>query len=146
MVLGFGGPEVIGDMRRMFDEERAVRDPDAVVSPGMINDEFVALCPTFLMDDRDEALPRSVPRALRFFAEAITHWAAPNGVAPARDTDQVDNVAFMAEHLARHARPIARGEAPPTAASSLYNLDHALGDADTAIAYVNGSQTPASTT
>ena len=24
MVLGFGGPEVIGDMRRMFDEERAI--------------------------------------------------------------------------------------------------------------------------
>ena len=31
---------------------------------------------------------------------------------------------------------IARGDAPPTAASSMYNTDHALGDADTAIAYV----------
>jgi alkanesulfonate monooxygenase SsuD/methylene tetrahydromethanopterin reductase-like flavin-dependent oxidoreductase (luciferase family) len=135
MVLGFGGPEVIGDMRRMFDEARAERDPDAVVSPGMINDEFVALCPTFLMDDRDEAFRKGC-RALRFFAEAITHWAAPNGVAPAHHTDRVDNAAFMAEHLQLAKDAIARGEAPPTAASSMYNTDHALGDADTAIAYV----------
>src|SRR6476620_11842376 len=34
MVLGFGGPEAIGDMQKMFDEARAVRDPEAVVSHG----------------------------------------------------------------------------------------------------------------
>jgi len=136
MVLGFGGPEVIGEMRRMFDEQRAVRDPDAVVSPGMINDEFVALCPTFLMDDREEAF-RKGTRALRFFAEAISHWSAPNGVAPTRDTEQVDNAAYMHEHLEQARAAIARGDAPPTAASPLYNTDHALGDADTAIAYVD---------
>jgi alkanesulfonate monooxygenase SsuD/methylene tetrahydromethanopterin reductase-like flavin-dependent oxidoreductase (luciferase family) len=135
MVLGFGGPEVIGGMRRMFDEERAARDPDAVVSPGMINDEFVALCPTFLMDDRDEAFRKGC-RALRFFAEAISHWSAPNGVAPARDTEGIDNAAYMAEHLRQARAAIERGEAPPTAASPLYNTDHALGDVDTAIAYV----------
>jgi alkanesulfonate monooxygenase SsuD/methylene tetrahydromethanopterin reductase-like flavin-dependent oxidoreductase (luciferase family) len=135
MVLGFGGPEVIGEMRAMFDDERARRDPDAVVSPGNVNDEFVALCPTFLMDDREEAFRKGC-RALRFFAESITHWAAPNGVAPARDTEGLDNYAFMAEHLQLAKDAIARGEAPPTAASSMYNTDHALGDADTAIAYV----------
>jgi alkanesulfonate monooxygenase SsuD/methylene tetrahydromethanopterin reductase-like flavin-dependent oxidoreductase (luciferase family) len=135
MVLGFGGPEVIGEMRAMFDDERARRDPDAVVSPGNINDEFVALCPTFLMDDREAAFRKGC-RALRFFAESITHWAAPNGVAPARDTEGLDNYAFMAEHLQMAKDAIARGEAPPTAASSMYNTDHALGDADTAIAYV----------
>jgi alkanesulfonate monooxygenase SsuD/methylene tetrahydromethanopterin reductase-like flavin-dependent oxidoreductase (luciferase family) len=139
MVLGFGGPEVIGNMRRMFDDERAQRDPDAVVSPGMINDEFVALCPTFLMDDREEAF-RIGCRALRFFAEAITHWAAPNGVAPTRDTETVDNAAFMHEHFALAQEAIARGDAPPTAASSMYNTDHALGDADTAIDYVKRLQ------
>ncbi len=112
MVLGFGGPEVIGGMRKMFDEERTVRDPEQVVSPGHINDEFVALCPTFLMEDREEAL-RVGARALRFFAEAITHWAAPNGVAPARGTDQVDNIAFMREHLAAANEAVARGDAPP---------------------------------
>ena len=55
MVLGFGGPEMIGQMRSMFDQARAERDPEQVVSPGHINDEFVALCPTVLMDDRDKA-------------------------------------------------------------------------------------------
>ena len=135
MVLGFGGPEVIGGMRKMFDEERTLRDENEVVSPGQINDEFVALCPTFLMDDREEAFVIGA-RALRFFAEAITHWAAPNGVAPARGTEKVDNVAYMKELHNAALDAIARGEAPPTAASSMYNLDHALGDAETAIAYV----------
>jgi alkanesulfonate monooxygenase SsuD/methylene tetrahydromethanopterin reductase-like flavin-dependent oxidoreductase (luciferase family) len=135
MVLGFGGPEAISAMRAMFDEERAARDPDEVVSPGHINDEFVALCPSFLMDDPEEALHVGA-RALRFFAEAITHWAAPNGVPPARGTDEIDNVAYMREHLAKAYAAIERGDAPQSAASLLYSLDHALGDADTAIAYV----------
>jgi len=135
MVLGFGGPEMIANLRAMFDEERAARDLDACVSPGHINDEFVALCPSVLMDDREEAL-RIGARALRFFAEAISHWAAPTGVAPAHGTDAVDNVAFMKEHHAAAQAAVARGEAPPSAASLLYNLDHAIGDADTAIAYV----------
>jgi hypothetical protein len=135
MVLGFGGPEMIAQMRGMFDEARAARDEDQVVSPGHINDEFVALCPTVLMDDREQAFTTGA-RALRFFAEAITHWAAPNGVAPARATDKVDNAAFMKEHLAAAQAAVARGEAPATAASLLYNLDHAFGDADTAVAYV----------
>ena len=30
MVLGFGGPEVIANMRSAFDEARAARDPEAV--------------------------------------------------------------------------------------------------------------------
>ena len=147
MVLGFGGPEAIGEMRRMFDEERATRDPDAVVSPGQINDEFVALCPTFLMDDREEAF-RKGARALRFFAEAITHWAAPNGVAPARGHRQGRQRRVHGRAPRRGTRRRSqRGDAPPTAASPLYNVDHALGDADTAIEYVRTARaTPASTT
>ena len=49
---------------------------------------------------------------------------------------QIDNVAYMKELHAAARDAVARGEAPPTAASMLYNLDHALGDVDTAIAYV----------
>jgi len=87
------------------------------------------------MDDREEAVAVGA-RALRFFAEAITHRATPNGVAPARGTDKVDNVVYMKEHLAAAYAAVARGDAPPSAASLLYRVDHALGDADTAIAYV----------
>ena len=83
--------------------------PSAVVSPGMINDEFVALCPTFLMDDRDEAFRKGC-RALRFFAEAISHWSAPNGVAPTRGTESVDNACVHAR--VPRARPAPRS---PTA-------------------------------
>jgi alkanesulfonate monooxygenase SsuD/methylene tetrahydromethanopterin reductase-like flavin-dependent oxidoreductase (luciferase family) len=135
MVLGFGGPEVIGRLRAMFDEACATRDPDACVSPGHINNEFVALCPSFLMEDRERARQIGA-RALRFFAEAISHWAAPNGVAPAHDTDSVDNIAFMNERFAAAQAAIARGDAPATAASPMYNLDHAIGDANDAIEYV----------
>jgi alkanesulfonate monooxygenase SsuD/methylene tetrahydromethanopterin reductase-like flavin-dependent oxidoreductase (luciferase family) len=136
MVLGFGGPEVIGGMREAFDAVCATRDPDACVSPGNINNDFVALCPSVLMEDREKALQVGA-RALRFFAEAISHWAAPNGVAPAHDTDKEDNVAFCNERYAAAQAAIARGEAPATAASPLYNLDHAIGDADDAVSYVH---------
>ena len=132
---GSAVPTVIASMRAAFDDARASRDPDACVSPGYVNDDFVALCPSVLMEDREEAL-RVGARALRFFAEAISHWAAPNGVAPAHGTDKVDNIAFMTEQYAAAQAAIAKGEAPPTAASSLYNLDHAIGDPDTAIDYV----------
>ena len=135
MVLGFGGPEVIGEMRRMFDEERATRDPEQSCRPGHINDEFVALCPSFLMDDREEALRIGAARCGSSPKRSRT-GPAPNGVAPARGTDKVDNVAFMKEHLDAAYAAIARGDAPPSAASLLYNVDHALGDADTAIDYV----------
>jgi alkanesulfonate monooxygenase SsuD/methylene tetrahydromethanopterin reductase-like flavin-dependent oxidoreductase (luciferase family) len=135
MILGFGGPDSIAAMRRSYDEACATRDEDAVVSPGHINNEFVALCPTFLMDDKEKAMQVGA-RALRFFAEAISHWSAPNGVAPTHGTDTVDNVAFCRERFQLAKDAAARGEAPPTAASPLYNIDHAIGDRQTAIEYV----------
>ena len=112
MVLGFGGPEMIGEMRRMFDEERATRDPDAVVSPGDDQRRVRRALPDVPAWTTARRRCASAPRALRFFAEAITHWAAPNGVAPARRHRQVDNVAFMKEHLAAaHAGHRARRRA-----------------------------------
>jgi D-alanyl-D-alanine carboxypeptidase len=57
-------------------------------------------------------------------------------VAPARGTDKIDNVAYMKERFAAARDAVARGEAPPSAASLLYNLDHAIGDPDTAVSYV----------
>jgi alkanesulfonate monooxygenase SsuD/methylene tetrahydromethanopterin reductase-like flavin-dependent oxidoreductase (luciferase family) len=136
LIFGFGGPERVGEIRRMFDETIATRNIDECVSPDSINNDFVALAPTLLMEDREKALTVGA-RALRFFAEAITYWSAgPAGIPPARDTDKVDNVSFMSERWAAAPEAQARGEAPATPASLLYNLDHALGDADTAIAYV----------
>src|SRR5262249_53174519 len=58
------------------------------------------------------------------------------GGAPAHDTGDVDNVAFMNERFAAAQAAIARGDAPATAASPMYNLDHAIGDANDAIEYV----------
>jgi alkanesulfonate monooxygenase SsuD/methylene tetrahydromethanopterin reductase-like flavin-dependent oxidoreductase (luciferase family) len=135
LILGFGGPEAVDGLRKMYDEACAGRDPEEFVSPGVTNDEFVALCPSFLMEDREQALPIGA-RALRFFAEAISHWAAPNAAAPAHGTEAVDNVAFMQERWKHFQEATARGEEPATPAARNYNLDHAIGDPDTAVAYV----------
>jgi alkanesulfonate monooxygenase SsuD/methylene tetrahydromethanopterin reductase-like flavin-dependent oxidoreductase (luciferase family) len=135
LILGFGGPEAVGNLRAMYDDACRDRDPEEFVSPGVTNDEFVALCPTFLMEDREKALPIGA-RALRFFAEAISHWAGPDAPAPAHGTEDVDNVAFMSERWKGYQEAQNRGEEPETPAARNYNLDHAIGDADTAIAYV----------
>jgi alkanesulfonate monooxygenase SsuD/methylene tetrahydromethanopterin reductase-like flavin-dependent oxidoreductase (luciferase family) len=135
MILGFGGPDAMAGARKMFDEACATRDESEFVSPGVVNNEFVALCPTCTMEDGEEAL-RVGARALRFFAEAITHWSAPNAAPPARDTADFDNVTFMREEWAKAQKAIAFGETPPTPASRNYNLDHAIGTPQVAIDYV----------
>ena len=94
MVLGYDGPEAMADYHQMFMDERAACGDATLVSPGVVNEEFVALCPTVLADDGDEGLKIGA-RAQRFFAEAIQYWAAPNLQPPAHNTDKVDNVAYL---------------------------------------------------
>jgi hypothetical protein len=106
-----------------------------VVSPDDQH-EFVA-CPTFLMDDRDR---RSAGCRARFFAERSRTGRHPTAWPP-RDTEHVDNAAFMAEHP-QMARTPSRGEAPHCSVVDTSPIT--LGDADTAIAYVERPVTPAS--
>ena len=113
----------------------------------MINDEFVALCPTFLMDDRDEAFRKGCRGAALLRRGDLALGRAQRRRAGARHRAASTTSRTWHEHLAEARAAIARGDAPPTAASSLYNTDHALGDADTAIAYVRAARaTRASTT
>jgi alkanesulfonate monooxygenase SsuD/methylene tetrahydromethanopterin reductase-like flavin-dependent oxidoreductase (luciferase family) len=143
MVLGYDGPEAMGDYHRMFMDERAATGDSELVSPGVVNEEFVALCPTVLAEDGDEGL-RLGARAQRFFAEAIQYWAIPGLKPPAHDTDKVDNVAFLrakaAEVDAANAEAARRGEMPQRDSryfsGGIWSPEHPFGDAEKAIDYV----------
>jgi alkanesulfonate monooxygenase SsuD/methylene tetrahydromethanopterin reductase-like flavin-dependent oxidoreductase (luciferase family) len=143
MVLGYDGPEAMGDYHKMFMDERAVTADSELVSPGEVNEEFVALCPTVLCEDGDEGL-RIGARAQRFFAEAIQYWAVPGLQPPAHGTDNIDNVAFLrskaAEVDAAVAEAAKRGEMPERDSryfsGGIWSAEHPFGDADKAIDYV----------
>jgi alkanesulfonate monooxygenase SsuD/methylene tetrahydromethanopterin reductase-like flavin-dependent oxidoreductase (luciferase family) len=133
LAFGFGGPEDVRRQREMYDESRANRTEDTLVSPGVTNDEFVALCPTLTLDDHDEAI-RLGARGQRFFGESITHWIVPGRPAPAQDMENDDNVKIMTERRADALRIEDPDLRTVTAAN--FNIEHAYGNADRAIEYV----------
>lgn len=134
LVLGFAGADDVRAMRKVYDDAIAVRDGSRLVSTE-VNDHFSALCPTIVLDDAERAL-RLGTRGQRFFAESIAHWygSAPAPTGYAEDEDHTAALAQRREELVARlheanvpARPVDTGP---------YNTDHAYGDADTAIAYV----------
>lgn len=54
LVMGFAGPESIAGMRSVYDAAIAGRDGSRFVST-VVNDHFSVLCPTIVLDDREEA-------------------------------------------------------------------------------------------
>ncbi len=135
LVLGFAGPEEIGHYHDLYRETMAVRSGDRFVST-VANDHFAALCPTIVLDDGRRALEIGA-RGQRFFAEAITHWYG-NGPAPALDTAGDDNVAALGKDRERLVAKLHEANIPvrPNTGASFGIADHAYGDADHAIAYV----------
>ncbi|MET9376475.1 LLM class flavin-dependent oxidoreductase [Streptomyces sp. NPDC002992] len=137
LAMGFAGADDVRTMRTVYDEAITARDGSRFVS-SEVNNHFSALCPTIVLDDAERAL-RLGTRGQRFFAESIAHWYgnAPAPTGYAEDEEAADHVAALErrreELVARlheaniPARPVDTGT---------YNTDHAYGDADTAIAYV----------
>src|SRR6185436_18261137 len=54
LVLGFSGPEDIASLRKIYDDSIANRTKKRFVSSA-VNDHFSALCPTIVLDDKDDA-------------------------------------------------------------------------------------------
>jgi hypothetical protein len=128
------GAEDVRQMRAVYDDAIAARTGDRFVSTE-VNDHFSALCPTIVLDDAAEAY-RIGTRGQRFFAESIAHWYG-NGPLPSEDTEDVDNAAEMSHHAAELVARLHEAEIPVRPnVTGTYNTDHAYGDADTAIAYV----------
>ncbi len=134
LVLGFGGPDEIAGLRKIYDDAIATRTGERFVSDHA-NDHFAALCPTIVLDDKDEAF-RIGTRGQRFFAEAIHHWYGTGG-PPELAIEAGDNVAAMRRDAELVVAKLHEMNVPVTpAATGLYAPpEHAYGDWRTAIEY-----------
>jgi cytochrome P450 len=139
LVMGFAGVDEVRHLREIYDTRITSRTGERFVS-SIQNDHFTALCPTITLDDPDEAL-RIGARGQRFFAESIAYWYG-GGPEPDDEVDPDEDVVAMIEKqrdavIARlHEAKIPIG--PQT--RSTFNIDHAYGDAERAIAYVSRLQ------
>jgi alkanesulfonate monooxygenase SsuD/methylene tetrahydromethanopterin reductase-like flavin-dependent oxidoreductase (luciferase family) len=136
LVLGFSGVDEIRLLRSIYDEAIEQRTGERFVS-SVVNDHFSALCPAIVLDDADAAL-RIGTRGQRFFAEAIAHWYG--GGPPPSEEDEHDVAATLAAMASDRDRVVARlheANIPVTpTATGIWNAEHAYGDAERAIAYV----------
>ncbi|MGI5164108.1 LLM class flavin-dependent oxidoreductase [Spirillospora sp. CA-253888] len=134
LVMGFAGADDVREMRKVYDEAVATRTGDKLVA-SVANDHFAALCPTIVLDDAAEAF-RIGARGQRFFAESIAHWYG-NGPEPKEDTEHDDNAAEIRKDREALVAKLHEAAIPARPSDTgTYNVDHAYGDADTAIAYV----------
>ena len=137
MVLGFNTPEETADLNRIYREAFASRDPAKQV--GYFSNEYLAVgCPIIVNDDGDKAR-RIGLRGQRFFAQAIHHWYGGGG-KPEIDVEDVSTEQHVAEVKQAEAAMVAylnEAKIPVTsAATDMYNMDHAYGTPAEAIAYI----------
>ena len=135
LVLGFAGVEEIRTMRELYSETIEKRSDKRFVSDHP-NDHFSALCPSLVLDDREQAFSIGA-RGQKFFAEAIMHWnlgtPAPTPVAEHEDVREAVEAARQ-NVIAK----ISEMQIPLTAnATSTFNIEHAYGNKDDAIRYVS---------
>jgi alkanesulfonate monooxygenase SsuD/methylene tetrahydromethanopterin reductase-like flavin-dependent oxidoreductase (luciferase family) len=135
LVLGFAGVEEVAELHRIYSDAIAERSGQRLVST-VTNDYFAALCPTIVLDDRERAATIGV-RGQRFFAQSISHWYGGGPIPEGVIEEGVDEVAAMEEArelffatLHEAKIPVAPGQ------GSTFHHEHAYGDANDAIAYV----------
>jgi len=134
LVLGFSGVDEVARLHTIYENALAARDGSKLVSTE-INDHFGVLCPTIVLDDPEEAL-RVGARGQRFFAESISHWTKI-GPPPAQDTLDDDNIAAIAVDKEQVIARLHEANIPfNPAAVSNYNINHAYGNEQAAIEYV----------
>jgi alkanesulfonate monooxygenase SsuD/methylene tetrahydromethanopterin reductase-like flavin-dependent oxidoreductase (luciferase family) len=139
LVLGFSGPEEIARKNAVYRNAFANRVPEDQVG-FRPTEHLAALCPAIVLDDAEEAR-RIGFRGQLFFAKSIHYWY---GNAPRPSVAEIDDELMSAEIEQEKARFVARlGEdnipVRPNA-TELYNVNHAYGTVDTAIAYVERLQ------
>jgi len=134
LVLGFAGANEIREMREIYDEAIATRTGERFVSDRP-NNHFSALCPAIVLDDRDEAY-RIGARGQRFFAEAIMHWNL-HTAPPDPGSDDENTEAMIAKARDGIVAKMSEMNIPLNAnSSSTFNIEHAYGNAEDAIRYV----------
>lgn len=134
LVMGFAGPEEVKTMYDLYWNTVRSRSPEKLVSTE-VNDKFVALCPTIVLDDGAQALKIGA-RGQRFFAESIAHWYG-HGPVPAEDTEDDDNLAALAKDKEDLVARLNEANIPARPQDTgAFNAEHAYGTADQAIEYV----------
>jgi alkanesulfonate monooxygenase SsuD/methylene tetrahydromethanopterin reductase-like flavin-dependent oxidoreductase (luciferase family) len=134
LVLGFAGANEIREMREIYDETIASRTDERFVSDHP-NNHFSALCPAIVLDDRDEAY-RIGARGQRFFAEAIMHWNL-HTAPPDPGSDDENTETMIAKAREGIVAKMSEMNIPLNAnSSSTFNIEHAYGNAEDAIRYV----------
>ena len=138
LVFGFAGLDSVAHQHKLYRERIESRSGENFVSD-VVNDQFVALCPTIVLDDATQAKEIGA-RGQRFFGESIGYWHLGGEKPPSGDTVDEDNVAFMRRQAEERAAAYDRGELPQYSERSLayanFNIDHAYGTVETAIDYV----------
>jgi alkanesulfonate monooxygenase SsuD/methylene tetrahydromethanopterin reductase-like flavin-dependent oxidoreductase (luciferase family) len=141
LVLGYGGPSEMKELRDFYLGFIAERTGENLVSPGVTNDWFGALCPTIVLDDRDEAI-RVGLRGQKFFAQSISHYYGGGPIPEGVVDDSVENLReSLSDAADDFVARLHEMEIPiDPGVTSGYNPDQAYGTADDAIAYVEALQ------
>ncbi|MEC3957248.1 LLM class flavin-dependent oxidoreductase [Nocardia sp. CDC153] len=135
LVLGFAGIEEIAELRGIYDRAIAARTGERFVST-VVNDHFAALCPTIVLDDRERARQIGA-RGQRFFAQSIKYYYGAGPVPDEAVDSTVDEVAKVREVADEHVAFLHEAKIPVKSGSTaIFNTEHAYGNADDAIAYV----------
>lgn len=138
LIFGFAGLDSVAHQYKLYRERFESTPGDKRVSD-VVNNQFVALCPTIVLDDATQAKEIGA-RGQRFFGESIGYWALGGDKPPSGDTAFEDNISFMRRQAQERAERYDRGELPQYSERSLayanFNIDHAYGSVQTAIDYV----------
>jgi alkanesulfonate monooxygenase SsuD/methylene tetrahydromethanopterin reductase-like flavin-dependent oxidoreductase (luciferase family) len=134
LVMGFGGPSEIADLRSVYDEAIAERTGERFVSDHA-NNHLAALCPSIVLDNADEAL-RIGTRGQRFFAESIHHWYG-TGLPPSLEINAGDDLEAMKDDANRVVARLSEMNIPASpSATTIYEIpQHAYGDRHQALRY-----------
>jgi alkanesulfonate monooxygenase SsuD/methylene tetrahydromethanopterin reductase-like flavin-dependent oxidoreductase (luciferase family) len=135
LVLGFGGPEEIARKNAIYRAAVKERTEESQI-PDFPVEHLSALCPAIVLDDDDRA--RAIGhRGQRFFTESINHWYAPGAPEPRGEIAEMSDEEALEQASAELVKYFREHEMEVTRQSTeIYNPNHAYGNVDAAIGYV----------
>src|SRR5262249_1181050 len=137
LCVGFNGPDDVRVKRDMYEEAIRNRQPGDMVGAFAV-DHLSALCPTGVLDDRDEAF-RIGHRGQRFFGESPEHWYGGGPEPNPAAYDREDNLAALtgAEEI---PATTSFGHEKIQVQTGKRNPNQVYGDANEVIEYVERLQ------
>ncbi|MGF7148054.1 alkanesulfonate monooxygenase SsuD/methylene tetrahydromethanopterin reductase-like flavin-dependent oxidoreductase (luciferase family) [Sphingomonas zeicaulis] len=135
MILGFSKPDDTARLNAAYRAAFAARDPAQQV-PYVPNEYLAVGCPIIVSDDREKAR-RIGFRGQRFFAQAIHYWYGGGTKPEVEELTSEEHAAEVKKVEAATVAYLNEAKIPVTsAATDMYNLDHAYGTPADAIAHI----------